>query len=122
MSNDPEIVVNETNALAIFTATNGLDPYLDKIREEIDAFVPDLTSADGRKDIASIAYKVAKSKTALDKTGKALVSRLKEQPKLVDAERKRMRVLLDLWREEVRRPLAEWEDAEQIRAMLCVRH
>ncbi|HBN8085133.1 TPA: hypothetical protein L3652_001075 [Pseudomonas aeruginosa] len=109
-----EVPAKET-ALKVYSAANGLDPFLAKIREEIDGFVPDVTTRKGREAIASIAYKVARSKTALDNVGKELVAELKEVPKKIDAERKRMRDLLDGWQEEVRRPLTEWEEAEKAR-------
>lgn len=107
--------VPKDNALQVFSVENGLDPYLQKIRAEIDGFVPDVTNRKGREAIASIAYKVARSKTALDNVGKELVAELKELPKKIDAERKRMRDLLDTWQAEVRRPLTEWEEAEAAR-------
>lgn len=117
MSAQELIAVNipKESALTVFTEPKGLDPYLAHVRAEIDAFVPDVSSKKGRDAIASIAHKVAKSKTYLDGVGKELVDRLKEQPKLVDAERKRMRELLDGWKDEVRRPLTEWEQAEEKR-------
>ncbi|MDV7209949.1 hypothetical protein R4769_01845 [Azotobacter beijerinckii] len=99
----------------MFRTESGLDPYLAKIRAEIDAFVPDVSTRKGREAIASIAHKVARSKTALDNVGKELVADLKEIPKKVDAERKRMRDMLDAWRDEVRAPLNEWEAAEEER-------
>jgi hypothetical protein len=108
-------LVPKENALQVFSAAQGLDPYLSKIRAEIDGFTPDVTSRKGREAIASIAHKVARSKTALDNIGKDLVAELKEVPKKIDAERKRMRDLLDEWKDEVRRPLTEWEDAEAAR-------
>lgn len=86
-------------ALQVFQAPNGLEPYLQKIRDEIDAFMPDVSTRKGREAIASIAYKVARSKTALDTVGKDLVADLKEIPKKIDAERKRMRDILDAWQE-----------------------
>lgn len=106
------IVPPKETALQVFQATNGLDPYLQQIRAEIDAFVPDVSTRKGREAIASIAHKVARSKTALDNVGKELVAELKEIPKKVDAERKRVRDTLDSWKDEVRRPLTEWEEAE----------
>lgn len=109
---DVALVPPKEKALDVFKAANGLDPYLQKIRAEIDAFVPDLTTRKGREAIASIAHKVARSKTALDNVGKDLVAELKEVPKLIDAERKRMRDLLDGWKDEVRKPLDDWEAAE----------
>jgi hypothetical protein len=102
-------------ALQVYSAPQGLDPYLAKIKEELDAFVPDVSTKKGRDAIASIAYKVAKGKTALDNIGKELVAELKKQPGLIDAERKRMRDLLDLWKDEVRAPLTAWEEAEEAR-------
>jgi hypothetical protein len=109
-----EVPPKET-ALQVYSSANGLDPFLQKIREEIDSFVPDVATRKGREAIASIAYKVARSKTALDNVGKELVAELKEVPKKIDAERKRMRDLLDGWQAEVRQPLTEWEEAEKSR-------
>ena len=109
------IIVPQEKALDVFKTANGLDPYLQEIRKEIDAFVPDITTEKGRKDVASMAYKVAKSKTALDEIGKQLVADLKEVPKLIDAERKRMRELLDAWKDEVRKPLTDFEEKESAR-------
>lgn len=109
------VVPPKETALQVFQAANGLDPYLQKIREEIDGFVPDVSTRKGRDAIASIAYKVARSKTVLDNVGKELVAELKEIPKKIDAERKRMRDTLDAWQEEVRRPLTEWQAAEDAR-------
>lgn len=106
------IVPPKETAMQVFQAANGLDPYLQQIRAEIDAFVPDVTTKKGRDAIASIAHKVARSKTALDNVGKELVAELKDIPKKIDAERKRMRDTLDAWKDEVRAPLNEWEQAE----------
>jgi len=116
MSESNELVVIEPEtALAVYTTDKGLDPYLDKIKQEVQSFVPDISTKKGRDAIASMAYKVSQSKTYLDKTGKELVDKLKEQPKLVDAERKRMRDYLDALRDDVRKPLTEWEEAEESR-------
>lgn len=109
-----EVPPKET-ALQVFKAEKGLDPYLKQIREKIDAFVPDVSNRKGRDAIASIAYSVSRSKTALDNVGKELVAELKDIPKKIDAERKRMRDTLDAWHEEVRRPLTEWQAAEDAR-------
>ncbi|MEE4752856.1 hypothetical protein V2K79_12400 [Pseudomonas alliivorans] len=117
MSAEKELAVvpPKEKALQIFQSPKGLDPYLQIVRDKIDAFVPDVTTRKGRDAIASIAYTVARSKTALDNRGKELVAELKEIPKLIDAERKRMRDTLDSWQEEVRRPLTEWQANEDRR-------
>lgn len=107
------VAIEPSNVLTVFTTEKGLDPLLAKVKDEVDGFTPDVTTKKGRDAIASIAYKVAQTKTYLDKTGKALTDKLKAQPKAVDAERKRMRDLLDSWRDEVRKPLTDMEDAEK---------
>lgn len=117
MNDTAELIVlpPKETALQVYSAPLGLDPYLAKIKEELDAFVPDVSTKKGRDAIASIAYKVAKGKTALDNIGKELVADLKDVPKKIDAERKRMRDLLDQWKDEVRAPLTAWEEAEEAR-------
>lgn len=108
-------VIEPTTALAVFSADNGLDPYIEKIRAEIAAFIPDTTTKKGREEIASMAYKVAKSKTYLDNAGKELVAELKAIPAKIDAERKRMRETLDALKDQVRQPLTDWETMEAAR-------
>lgn len=100
------------SALAVYSKPSGLEPWLDKIRAEVTGHVPDLKTKKGREAIASLAFKVRKVKTALDGMGKQLVDDLKDVPKRIDAERKRMRDTLDALADEVRAPLTAWEQAE----------
>ena len=116
--NDLIVSIPEEKTLAVFVTPKGLDPYLEHIKNEVYGFVADVSTRKGRDEVASIAHKISRSKTALDAVGKQLVDRLKEQPKLVDAERKRMRDYLDALRDDVRRPLTEWEEAEEARVNL----
>lgn len=110
--NLPE-VPEKVTALEVYQKPNGLDPWIEKIRAEVESFVPDVSTKKGRDAIASIAYKVAKSKTALDNLGKELVSELKELPKKIDTERARVRAELDALRNKVRKPLTDWEAEEE---------
>jgi flagellar motility protein MotE (MotC chaperone) len=61
-----------------------------------------------------MAHKVARSKTYIDNAGKDLVAELKALPKQIDESRRVVRERLDALKDEVRRPLTEWE-AEQER-------
>lgn len=111
-------VPSKETALEVFKAEQGLDPYLQTIRQELDNFLaepPSLDTATGRKAYASMAHKIARSKTAIDNIGKELVAELKQLPKTIDAERKRWRDQLDAWRDEARGPLNEWEAKEEAR-------
>lgn len=94
---------------------NGLDKFLEQIRKGVNE-VPDLSTAKGRARIASLAAQVSRSKTAVEKPGRDYLKRLKEQPKVVEAELRRFVTECDQLRDEVRRPLTEWEDAEKARA------
>jgi hypothetical protein len=114
-STELAVVPPKETALTVYSAEKGLEPWLQVIRSKIDGFTPDINTRKGREAIASMAYAVARSKTALDDVGKKLVADLKEVPKKIDAERKRVRDTLEAWQEEVRRPLNEWQATEDAR-------
>ena len=118
MAKDTEaalVVIEPTTALSVFTEQSRIDPILATIKKIVAEFVPDTSTAKGRAEIASIAHKVARSKTYLDAVGKDLVDQYKEIPKKIDANRKRIRDELDALKDEVRKPLTEWEEAEKAR-------
>lgn len=92
---------------------NGLEAYLEQIRQQVNE-VPDLSTAKGRARVASLAAQVSRSKVAIEKPGRDYLKRLKELPKDVEAELRRWVTECDTLRDEVRRPLTEWE-AEQER-------
>lgn len=104
----------EQNPVAVFTG-GGLDAILKKIEADALAHVPELETAKGRKAIASVAYKVAQSKTFIDDHGKALVSDWKAKAKTVDATRRHAREFLDEVRDKVRQPLTDWENEQKAR-------
>jgi hypothetical protein len=108
------IVIQKESVESVFTIA-GCDPILSKITEQAKSFVPDMTTLKGRSDIASMAYRVSKSKTYLDDLGKELVSEWKEKSKAVDASRRKIRDYLDNLRDEVRAPLDQWEQREKER-------
>ncbi|HEN3638462.1 TPA: hypothetical protein U5E40_003117 [Yersinia enterocolitica] len=95
---------------------NGLDSYLDQIRQEVNE-VPDLSTTKGRERIKSLAASVSRSKTAIEKPGRDYLKKLKEAVKPAEAEIKRFVDACDALRDETRRPLTEWE-AEQDRLKL----
>ncbi|MCE9899009.1 coiled-coil domain-containing protein [Raoultella terrigena] len=108
------VVIEKKNAMAVFTSNDQLDPLIEAIEKEARSLVPDVTNKKGRDAIASMAHKVARSKTYIDNAGKDLVAELKALPKQIDESRRIARERLDALKDEVRRPLTEWE-AEQAR-------
>ena len=109
------VVIEPTTAVALFTEGEGVEAMLADIRKQATSLVPDLSTAKGRKEIASIAFSVAKTKTYLDGFGKELTDKYKEIPKRIDANRKLIRDYLDALKDEVRAPLTQYEAAEEAR-------
>jgi colicin import membrane protein len=107
-------------ALAIFAdltpdkvyTPGGVDTILAKITDEVRKTVIDVSTRAGRDAANSLAYKVARSKTLLDDMGKELVADWKSKAALVDAERKTIRDRLGALKDEVKKPVDEWEQAE----------
>ncbi|QDE45347.1 hypothetical protein [Citrobacter sp. CF971] len=111
------VVIEKSSAMAVFTNNEQLDPIIEKIEKEARSLVPDVSTRKGRDAIASMAHKVARSKTYIDNAGKDLVAELKALPKQIDESRRIVRERLDALKDEVRRPLTEWEaEQERIKA------
>lgn len=111
------VVIEKKNAMAVFTNNDQLDPLIEAIEKEARSLVPDVTTKKGRDAIASMAHKVARSKTYIDNAGKDLVAELKALPKQIDESRRVVRERLDALKDEVRSPLTEWEaEQERIKA------
>lgn len=83
--------------------------------DEVAAHVPDVATEKGRKEIGSLAYKVTRTKTAIDAAGKKLNEEARAKINAVDASRRKIRDELDALAEQARQPLTEWEDAEKAR-------
>ncbi|MBL0509887.1 hypothetical protein [Aeromonas caviae] len=109
------VVIEPTTAVALFTEGQGVAELLADIRQKATSLVPDTTTAKGRKEIASIAHAVARTKTYLDGLGKEQTDKFKEIPKRIDANRKQIRDTLDALKDEVRAPLTQFEAAEEAR-------
>ena len=115
MSETTELaVVNAQNAVQIFTG-GGLNAILDGIETNVRAMELDGSTYAGRDEIRSVAYKVTRTKTALDAEAKKLTEGWRTATSQVNAERKRAQERLDALAEEVRRPLTEFENKEKNR-------
>lgn len=106
--------ISADNAPAIYVA-GGLGQFFDAVKAEVTGEVPDLTTRKGRERIASLAATVSKSKKAVETPGRDYLKRLKEMPKVVEAELREFVTKMDNLRDATRQPLTEWEEAEQAR-------
>lgn len=109
------IEIKPEQAPVLYVA-GGLDAYLEQIRQAVNE-VPDLSTKKGRDRVASLAAKVSRSKTAIEKPGREYLKRLKEAVRPAEAEIKRFVDACDELRDATRRPLTEWEaEQERIKA------
>ena len=113
MSNEL-INIQTLNPMEIFT-TGVMDGILSSIKEQVENAVTDISTANGRSEIKSLAYKIAQSRSAIDKAGKELADKLNAQLKPINAERKKSKDTLELLQAKIRKPLTDWEDLEKNR-------
>lgn len=102
-------------ALQVFTTEGGIDPLIARIRQEVDGFSADISTAKGRAEVKSFAFRITKTKTSLEAVGKALAAEQKLIPGKIDACRRHTWAVLEAMYDEVRKPLTEWEEAEKAR-------
>ena len=117
MTDNAMIILENSNPKELFVM-NGLDAFIAKIREEVANAPKDISTEAGRKEIASLAYKIAKSKTALVKLGKESVDEYQKIIKSVTAERNRGEAALQEIQDNVRKPLTDWENADKARTRM----
>lgn len=94
---------------------NCLNHFVELVRKNVIGEVPDLTTDKGRKRVASLAATVARSKTAVDEVGRNYLRKLKAMTKPIEAELREFETAMNALRDEVRKPLDEWQakvDAE----------
>lgn len=104
--------INIEKAPSIYVE-DGLKPFIKMVKDEVSDQVVDLSTEKGRKEIAGLAYKVSKSKTAVEKCGREYLKKLKEQPKIIEKELREFISEMDLLRDETRKPLTEWEEEQK---------
>lgn len=107
------VTTNAVTAMTVYGEPQGVDRIISEIENQVSSFVPDLSTPSGRKEIASVAYKVAQSKTYLVSLGKGLTKEWKEKAKKVDEQIRYITEKLDSLKDKVRQPLTEWEEEQE---------
>ena len=111
-----EIQVLEQNSNVIveaFKVDGGAQSLFDRIAEQARSIVFDINNSKDRDAIKSLARKVSSSKTAFDSHGKELKEQYTAITRKIDADRKLFRDQCDALRDEIRKPLTDWEDAKK---------
>jgi colicin import membrane protein len=94
-----------------------MDVILEQIRAEVirQAEGLDISTEQNRKTLASLAFKVTKSKTFIESQRKILVTAEKKRLSAIDAEGRRIWDILEGIAAEVRKPLTEFEQKDKDR-------
>ncbi|MCK5610625.1 hypothetical protein KAR91_52620 [Candidatus Pacearchaeota archaeon] len=108
------VVIKEVDIPALFKR-KGCDPIIEGLKKKAAEFEGDISTAKGRKAIASFAGKFSTSKVYIDKLGKALTDKLRDDIAPIQAERNKIKACCDELRDKIRKPLTDWEDAEKKR-------
>lgn len=108
-------IADQNIVVAAFRKPGGTTELFERIAQEARSHVPDVTTKKGRDQIGSLAMKVSKSKTFIEKCGKELVADQKAQIKLIDDDRIATVKKFDELRNEILAPRDAWEQAEKDR-------
>ncbi len=113
------INLDEKQAALLFATDDEFEALFNKIKKQAEAHEPDVTTSKGRDEIKSLAYKITRTKTALDEMGRRVKEEAQKTVTQVDATRKKMRDMLDELKVSVREPLTlfEAEQAEKDQAV-----
>jgi hypothetical protein len=116
-ANETALAVIETYTPARLFEPGAIDPLIQRIKNEVKAKAAmlDISTDKNRKELASLAYQVGRSKTFIDKQRLTLVSDEKKRLKAIDAEGARIWDELESLQKEVRQPLTDWEEADKSR-------
>ncbi len=108
-------VVDQNVVVTAFRTPGGTTELFERIAQEARSHVPDVTTKKGRDQIGSLALKISKSKTFIEKCGKELVAEQKAQIKVIDDDRIATVKKFDDLRNEILAPRDAWEQAEKDR-------
>lgn len=117
-STDIAVIVEHSPQIVLLEPEK-YDAFYAHVKAETAGLEPDTSTAKGRDAIRSMAAKVTKSKTAIDKARLDLTRAWRDQTTQVNEAGKKIAADLDALAEEVRRPLTDWETAEKARKQRC---
>ena len=102
----------EANPTLVLIDEKKFEDFYEHVKAEAKAAPVDLTTEKGRKAVASMAFKIARTKTAIDDAGKKLNEDARAKINAVDASRRTIWDRFEALQREVRQPLTDWEKAE----------
>jgi len=99
----------------VFKVDEGVETVISAIEDRVKNSTPDLSTLKGREAVRKLAADVSRAKTKLDAAGEAVKADAQAVVNAVNADRRKLKDRLDALRDEARKPLTEWEQAEEAR-------
>lgn len=109
------VAIEQPEIIEAFKVEGGTKALFGRVSENARSVVFDMSVKKDRESLKSFAYSLARIKTTVDNHGKELVSGIKQQAALIDADRKFWRDNMELLQDEIRKPLTDFEQAEKDR-------
>lgn len=109
------VAVEQPEIIEAFKVEGGTKALFERIANNARSVVFDMGIKKDRESLKSFAYSLARIKTTVDNHGKDLVSGIKQQAAVIDADRKFWRDHMELLQDEIRKPLTDFEQAEKDR-------
>jgi hypothetical protein len=109
------IKIDKEEIKSYFTEEGKIDPILDAIAFVARSYVPDISTAQGRKELTEWADKTLEHNKILKVHRKEIADEIKKLPAIVDATgRKCIKFLTEL-HEEIMLPVTEWQHEEDMK-------
>lgn len=102
----------EGNMTAIAKTPTSFAELVATIKQAIEETPQDVETKEGRKAIAALAYKIARTKTTLDDAAKKLGEEARQELTRLNGHRSTMTKELEQLQRDARAPLDRWEAAE----------
>ena len=109
------VAIEQPEIIEAFKVEGGTRALFERVSENARSVVFDMGVKKDRESLKSFAYSLARIKTTVDNHGKELVSGIKQQAAVIDADRKFWRDNMELLQDEIRKPLTDFEQAEKDR-------
>ena len=114
------VAIEQPEIIEAFKVEGGTRALFERVSENARSVVFDMGVKKDRESLKSFAYSLARIKTTVDNHGKELVSGIKQQAAVIDADRKFWRDNMELLQDEIRKPLTDFEQAEKDRVAKCL--
>ena len=116
------VAIEQPEIIEAFKVEGGTRALFERVSENARSVVFDMGVKKDRESLKSFAYSLARIKTTVDNHGKELVSGIKQQAAVIDADRKFWRDNMELLQDEIRKPLTDFEQAEKDRVVKHEHH